>query len=241
MPQLTNEEKAARAAARAQARAMQAALDAEDQHRRSTEARERWEREGMYLTREQAQAGEPCRSCGLPVIDGTGYESKGSMHWTPEEMAEHEAEDAAFAERHRDCRGARWSMSGSRTQHCTECCPPLPLSEGQILELSRILSSVQTRDADLVVWSHTLTCGHEVLSKVHRTDRNYHAHGVCTCSECGDKRGVVAVARVEEPAVSTTTDRPNPELSAAQSEVVRLRSELRAAEAHLRSLPANVP
>ena len=65
MAKLTDAEKAARAVARAQARAMQAALDAEDRHRRSTEAHERWEREGMYLTREQALAGEPCRSCGF--------------------------------------------------------------------------------------------------------------------------------------------------------------------------------
>jgi hypothetical protein len=46
MAKLTDEEKAARAEARAKECAICAALDAEDQHRRSAEARERWTARG---------------------------------------------------------------------------------------------------------------------------------------------------------------------------------------------------
>ncbi len=150
MAKMSEKEKASRAEVRALSRARTLALDAEDQHKRSTRARGRWEAEGMYLTREQALAGEPCRSCGLPVIDGSNHERKGSMYWTPDEKAEYDAEDAAFRERHRDCRGVRWSMSGSRAQHCGECCPPPPMSEDQARRIASILNSVSVREADLV-------------------------------------------------------------------------------------------
>lgn len=236
MAKLTDEEKAARAAARAQARAMQSALDAEDQHRRSTEARERWDREGMYLTREQALAGEPCRSCGLPYIDGSNHERKGSMYWTPEEKAEYDAEDAAFRERHRDCRGVRWTISGSRAQHCGECCPPHPMSEEQALKISRLLSSFTPRnEVDLVSWTHTLTCGHEVLGTVNRDNRDYRASGVRDCPDCGAKKGVVSVERAEVPA-APPTDEIHPELAEARLAVAQLRTKLRGAEARLRKV-----
>ena len=242
MAKLTNEEKAARAAARAQARVMQAALDAEDQHRRTTEASERWDREGMYLTREQALAGEPCRSCGLPYIDGSNHERKGSMYWTPEEKSEYDAEDAAFRERHKDCRGVRWTISGSRAQHCGECCPHFPMSEEQALKISRLLSSLTPRnEADLVTWSHTLTCGHEVLGTVNRDNPNYRASGVRDCPECGAKKGVVSVERVEAVAVQPSQDSPPPtaparEMEDARREVADLRVALKSAEARLKKL-----
>lgn len=37
-------------------------------HRDEAKRREK----GMYLTREQAAAEEPCRGCGLPVLDNLG-------------------------------------------------------------------------------------------------------------------------------------------------------------------------
>lgn len=241
MAKMSEEEKAARAEARALSRARTLALDAEDQHKRSTRARGRWEAEGMYLTREQALAGEPCRSCGLPVIDGSNHERKGSMYWTPEEKAEYDAEDAAFRERHRDCRGVRWSISGSRAQHCGKCCPPPPMSEEQARRIASILNSVSVREADLVTWSHTLTCGREVLGTVHRDSRDYRAAGVRDCPECGSMKGVVSVTRVAAAVTQPPQDAPPPttqvrELEKARREVADLRVALKSAEARLKKL-----
>lgn len=60
------------AAAKRTARALRDALAAEEGHRQQIARRERWAKEAMYLTREEAASGTACRGCGLPVIDGLG-------------------------------------------------------------------------------------------------------------------------------------------------------------------------
>jgi len=133
-----------------------------------------------------------------------------------------------------------WSISGSRAQHCSECCPPPPMSEDQARRIASILNSVSVREADLVTWSHTLTCGHEVLGTVHRDSRDYRASGVRDCPECGAMKGVVSVTRVAA-AVQPPQDAPPlttqvQELEKARREVADLRVALKSAEARLKKL-----
>ncbi len=56
----------------------------------------------MYLTREQAAAGDPCRGCGLPAIDNLGN-WPGTMYLTPEQKIEYDADQAKYKEMHPDC------------------------------------------------------------------------------------------------------------------------------------------
>src|SRR5690606_4245439 len=65
---LTEEQKRTRAETRRRNEALRAEADA---HRQEAKRRE-WYEKDMFLTREQAAGGEPCRGCGLPVIDGLG-------------------------------------------------------------------------------------------------------------------------------------------------------------------------
>lgn len=58
---MTAGEKAARAKARAEARAVIKALEAEQWHAQRLATHEQWWCEGMYLTRAEFEAGEPCR------------------------------------------------------------------------------------------------------------------------------------------------------------------------------------
>jgi hypothetical protein len=62
------------------------------------------------------------------------------MNFTPQERERYEAEQVTFSEFHPDCDAGRWSVQGSLTLHCIECCPSPPLSPSQIEEISRLLS-----------------------------------------------------------------------------------------------------
>ncbi|HEX4402818.1 MAG TPA: hypothetical protein VHZ98_15970 [Galbitalea sp.] len=184
--------------ARAEKRRIAAAQRAEDDALRHEARRRVWHEKGMYLTREQAAAGEPCRGCGLPVIDNLGS-------WPPlrqlneKQRLEREVADAAFTERHRDCHAHRWSMEGSRATHCGLCCPPLPLSASQMENISRILKGVTRREEELDVWALSLTCGHRVEREVHHTNR-YLAGSTAHCADCGVTRGIVTSERIVEAA-----------------------------------------
>ena len=124
---------------RADKRRMSVALRDEAQAHAREAKRQEWAEKSMYLTRDQAAAGEPCRGCGPPVIDNLGSWPP-LMHLSPEERIEHDAAEAQFKALHPDCQSHRWSMEGSRVSHCGLCCPPLPLSNEQIESISRILS-----------------------------------------------------------------------------------------------------
>jgi hypothetical protein len=107
---LTEEQKRARAEKRALAAALK---EEEHAHRREAKQRE-WRDKGMFRTREEAAAGEPCRGCGLPVIDNLGSWPP-LMHLSPDERVEHDRAEALFRELHPDYHAHRWSMQGSRT------------------------------------------------------------------------------------------------------------------------------
>lgn len=57
---------------RAMLRARRAAEAAEEEDRRTEERRQQWLREGTYMTWDEIEAGEPCRGCGQPLLDGMG-------------------------------------------------------------------------------------------------------------------------------------------------------------------------
>lgn len=53
-------------------RARRAAEAAEEEDRRTEERRQQWQREGTYMSWAEIEAGEPCRGCGQPLLDGMG-------------------------------------------------------------------------------------------------------------------------------------------------------------------------
>lgn len=155
--------------ARAEKRRMTNALKEEARAHRDEARRIEWREKGMYLTREQAAAGEPCRGCGLPVIDNLG-DWGGTMYLTPEQRSEYDADQAKYREMHPTCDAYRWSMQGSRATHCGYCCPPLPMSREQSEPIGRLLASLpERREKELDIWERTLTCGHKVEQSVHHT------------------------------------------------------------------------
>ncbi|MGU3426506.1 hypothetical protein ACLBWV_16410 [Microbacterium paraoxydans] len=191
---LTEEQKAARVAKRQ----MTNALREEAGAHRNEAKRQEWRDKGMYLTREQAAAGELCRGCGLPVIDNLGN-WPGTMYLTPEEKAEYDADQARYKEMHPDCEAHRWSMSGSRATHCGFCCLPVPMSPEQYENISKILLSSPRREEELDIWERTLTCGHVVEQRVHHTNQRP-SFSTARCPECELTRGVVSSAKTVEAA-----------------------------------------
>jgi hypothetical protein len=152
---LTAEEKVRRAAIRQRKQALEAEADALQQEQK----RQEWLETGIYLTREELEAGVPCRGCGLPVLDQLGSWPP-LLNLTDAERAEHEAADSEYRQLHPDCRSHRWSMAGSRARHCGLCCPPPPISETQIKRIMGILQASQSSNpADLDTWRLTLTPG----------------------------------------------------------------------------------
>jgi hypothetical protein len=74
------------------------ALAAEEYDRRLEDRRQQWYRDGAYLTWAELEAGEPCRGCGQPLLDGLG--NWGPLNGlTPERRAEYDREEALFRER----------------------------------------------------------------------------------------------------------------------------------------------
>jgi hypothetical protein len=59
-------------AQRALLRARREAVAVEEDDGRLEERRQQWHREGSYLTRAEVGAGELCRGCGEPLLDGLG-------------------------------------------------------------------------------------------------------------------------------------------------------------------------
>jgi hypothetical protein len=98
------------------------------------------------LTWEEYHSGEHCRGCGEPFVGEVPWSGsgKGTMHYTKEERARADADEARFKARHEDCHAVRHHVSGSLTTHCGRCCPPPPLSPEQISRLRAILASTPT-------------------------------------------------------------------------------------------------
>ena len=165
MAKLTEEQRQKRALARAR----RAALEAEGDDRRGEERRQQWDREGTQLTLEEYRQGVPCRGCGELLQDGRGSWPP-LLRMTEAERAEYDVQDAAFQERHADCRQmARWSVQGSRTAHCCLCCPPAPMSRHKLEELARPFSTFKPADSkSLDTWELSLTCDHSVRKTQHK-------------------------------------------------------------------------
>jgi hypothetical protein len=204
---------------------------AEEEAARQTRKRREWLANGTYLSRGELEARVPCRGCGQSIIDGLGK-------WPPlmklddEQKRDYETADAAFKSRHLECHASRWSMAGSRTTHCSFCCPPPPLSEGQIQQINAILTSSHPPDpADLDAWTLTLTCDHVVEKSQHRSNRTW-SRSVEECPTCDYTRGVVTAERVLDGRVQQVAEHhkaQEEELTHARQERDRLHSEAEAA------------
>ena len=231
-----------RALKRARLRAEQAEQDA----RRQRDQRQRWHDEGMYLTRAELEAGEPCRGCGLPWIDDLGTFPP-LLKMTAEQRAEYDREEARYQERHGNCHAARQTLQGSRTQHCCYCCPPPPMSAETIERLRPLLEGIHARSDDphhrarLIVWELTLTCGHTARKAQHSDHQSYNLYSTVECRECGGEiMGILAAVRigpageVAQMKDSAPRDKrangPKPPSKAA------LRKKLREAEAQVEAL-----
>ena len=157
-----------------------------------------WRDSGAYLAREELEAGDACRGCGLPVMDRLG-----DWPWpkdrTPEEQTAYDAVDADFRTRHPDCHSHRWSMSGSRSTHCGLCCPPPPMHQSQIDAISAILRGHKPKSEELDRWRLTLTCEHMVDRTAHRSYSRWTSR-VVECTQCGRQRGVVEAEKLESAA-----------------------------------------
>ncbi|WP_344468845.1 hypothetical protein [Kitasatospora kazusensis] len=225
MAKLTEEQRQQRATARAR----REALACEERHQRDEERRQRWRREGMYLSWDEYKAGVPCRGCGQPLLGHEGdWPSKSRM-------ADGERDDVAekqFQERHGECREGRWLVSGCPVMHCSACCPPPPMGPKQVEELAKMLfaSRSDDRKKELDVWKLTLTCEHVIERTQHRSHSSY-SMGVTRCSECEVDRGVVLSERIGplcDQEVAREPGTPGP------VERERLAAELAAAEAKLK-------
>jgi hypothetical protein len=225
---LTEEQKQSRAETRQRNEALRAEADA----LRHEAKRREWHEKGMYLTREQAAAGEPCRGCGLPVIDNLGSWPP-LMRLSPEERTEYDTAEARFKHLHPECHAHRWSMQGSRATHCGLCCPPVPLAQSQIESISRILSGHVRREEELDVWVLNLTCGHSVERSVHHTQR-YWVGSTTHCPHCDVTRGIVTSERIVEAAdrIAEMQRKRTSDIARAKKEVAR--TESAAAEARQR-------
>jgi len=237
MARMTDEQREQKALLRAR----RAAEAAEEEDRRTEERRQQWQREGAYMSRAEMEAGEPCRGCGQPLLDGMGGWPP-LLQLTPEQRAEYDRADTAFRERHADCRAGRWSLSGHRTTHCFYCCPPPPMSTRQIEKLEQIFSSVHPHarvpTADLDAWDLALTCDHVVRRTQHR-DRDRYGIAVTDCPACGRRRGVVTARRVgpaEDKSGRVARDRLAAELAEARVKLDKHRKAIKATEHRIADL-----
>jgi hypothetical protein len=238
MARMTDEQREQKALLRAR----RAAEAAEEEDRRTEERRQQWQREGTYMTWAEMEAGEPCRGCGQPLLDGTG-DWPLLFQLTPEQRAEYDRADTAFRERHADCRAGKWSMSGHRTSHCFYCCPMPPLSDRQAEQVARILSSARVRSEDLDAWDLTLTCDHVVRCTQHRDNGDRCSTAVTDCPTCGRRRGVVTARRVGpagDKSGQVARDRLNAGLAAERAKLGKQRSTVEATERRIADLTAKL-
>ena len=112
------------------------------------------------------------------------------MKLTEQEKREYDAAQANFAARHKDCRGYRWTMSGSRAMHCGYCCPPPPLSDRQLERFGTLLRASRPDPAELRTWRLTLTCDHVIDVQQHKSHGQWTTN-VRHCPTCDQSHGVV--------------------------------------------------
>ena len=178
MAKLTEEQKAAQALTRKRNEAVRA----EEEHARQQAKERDWEERGLRLTYEELVAREPCRGCGEAILDGL-EPFPGTMYLSPEQKVEYDAREAAYKERHGECRAHRWSMGGSRQLHCGFCCPPPPLNPRQIEDLTKLMAAWKKPDPkEMDTWELTLRCDHAVHKVIHHSNEHVYA-SVVDCPE----------------------------------------------------------
>lgn len=177
------------------------------------ERRDVLRRQTSRLTWEQYRAGAPCPGCGEPYLDEIPWVGKGTMYFTEEERTRYDAEEFRYKERHPDCHAVRMSVSGSLTLHCGDCCPPPPLSPGQIESLRKILGS-PTPATELMQWKLRLYCGHTVVRTAHKSHKSASSAFLGwgqDCSVCEQPAAIVdakAVGLLESPPVTRPVPKP---------------------------------
>ena len=125
-------------ARRALERRSRSAMLAEEEDARQTRKRREWVANGTYLSLEELEAHVPCRGCGQSIIDGLG-EWPPLMQLDDQQKRDYEAAEAAFKSRHPDCHDSRWSMGGSRTNHCPFVSPRPAMTEGPIQQSTALV------------------------------------------------------------------------------------------------------
>jgi hypothetical protein len=226
MAKLTEEEKARRALNRRR----KAALEAEAGAIRREEKQREWEANGTRLTWAEYVARVPCRGCGLPIKDGRGNWPV-LLDMDDAQRAEYEVAEAEFRQRHPNCRSHRWSVEDSKTTHCGFCCPPPPLSEQRIKEISAILASFRPADsANLATWQLTLTCDHNIEKTQHHS-YSYWSGSVADCPDCQQIRGVVTAEKLPPSSADDQAERRHKadELAKARAEHLRTQKKADAA------------
>jgi len=228
MAKLTEEEKAQRALNRRR----KAALETERDENRREERQREWVANGMYPTRAEINAGAGCRGCGLPVADRLGS-------WPPllkldaEQREQYDLAEADFKRRHPDCRSHRWTLQGSRAQHCGYCCPPPPLSEEQVAAIREIFSSSKPDPSELDTWLLTLTCDHVVEAIQHRSNTSWY-RSVTHCPACQQVRGIISSVELPPDGARLVAEKRNLQESLTRARVEEERLRKRAGKARQR-------
>ena len=95
------------------------------------------------LTWEEFTSGAVCRGCGRGFVGAPEW--KPILKRTPEEAAALDREEAAYKALHPTCATMTWRYGSTGVTHCSECCPPPPLSPEQEKGIARILADVILR------------------------------------------------------------------------------------------------
>ena len=99
--------------------------------------------EEQRLSWEEFVGGAVCRGCGRGFVGAPEW--KPTMKRTPEEAEALEGEQAAFKALHPTCATMTWCYGSTGVTHCSECCPPPPLSPRQEDVIARILADIILR------------------------------------------------------------------------------------------------
>lgn len=95
------------------------------------------------LTWEEFIGGASCRGCGRGFVGAPEW--KPVLTRSPEEAVAIEREEAVFRELHPDCHTVSWRYGPTGVTHCSECCPPPPLSPRQGEQIARIIADIVIR------------------------------------------------------------------------------------------------
>lgn len=172
-------------------------LETEERALRREKKHREWNALRMHLSYDDAATGVPCRACGQPVIDHLG-DWPVTLERTTEEQIAYESAAAALQAAHPDCHEGRWAASGSRTLHCTLCCPPPPFSPAALNDLRQVLQGISAAAPEaLDTWALRLSCDHRVEHASPYTQQNWTALTI-RCPKCRVIRGVLTSTRIRE-------------------------------------------